>query len=158
MFSLSGAIIAGFLATALMTISMYSGKVMGLSMDMPRALGLTFVNEDSRALYVVGLIGHFVMGCSFAVLYALIFWLVGATRSVGALAAWGVAVGAIHGLSAGVVMGRLPQFHPRTGEGLAIEPPGYFGRNYGMAMPLGMVFLHLIFGGVLGVVYGLLVL
>lgn len=158
MFSFSEAILAGFLATALMTISMYSGKIMGLSMDMPRAIGLTFVEEDSSALYVVGLLVHFVVGCLFAIVYALIFWAVGATRSIGMLAAWGVLLGALHGLGVGAVMGLMPQVHPRTGPGMAIEPPGYFGRNYGMAMPLGMMTMHLIFGGVLGVVYGLLVL
>lgn len=158
MFSLSAAILAGFLATALMTVSMYSGKIMGLSMDMPRAIGLTFVGEDSRGLYVVGLLAHFIMGCLFAIVYALIFWVVDATSSFGALAAWGVLLGALHGLGVGMIMGVLPQLHPRTGPGMAIEPPGYFGSNYGMAMPLGMMVMHLIFGGVLAVVYGLLIL
>ncbi len=158
MFSLSGAILAGFIGTALMTISMYSGKIMGLSMDMPRAIGLMFVDKDSKGLYAVGLIVHFIIGAVFAIVYALIFWLVGATQSIGMLAIWGTVLGAVHGVGIGAVMGVMPQLHPRTGPGMAIEPPGYFGKNYGMAMPLGIVIMHMIFGGVFAVVYGLLTL
>ncbi len=158
MFSLSGAILAGFIGTALMTISIYAGKLMGLSFDMPRTIGLMFVDKDSRSLYVVGLLVHFLIGAVFAIFYALIFWLVGATQSFIMLAAWGTILGALHGVGIGAFMGVMPQFHPRTGPGMAIEPPGYFGRNYGIAMPMGIVVMHMIFGAVFSVVYGLLTL
>ncbi|MBA2663213.1 MAG: hypothetical protein H0U74_13050 [Bradymonadaceae bacterium] len=151
----SQAILAGFVATALMTIAMYAGKIMGLSMDMPRAIGLMFVDETHpTAVYGVGMVLHFAIGCLFGVVYALIFHLIGAGTAIGATAGAGIVIGIIHGLGLGAALGVIPAVHPRMGVGELIEPPGFFGRNYGMSMPLGIVVLHVIFGGVLGVVYG----
>lgn len=152
----SQAILAGFIATALMTIAMYAGKIMGLSMDMPRAVGLMFVDEyhKPRDIYGLGFAVHFALGILFGIVYALLFHLFGAGTDISATAAWGIALGALQGLALGAALGFMPAVHPRVGEGAVISPPGFFGRNYGVSMPVGLVVLHIIFGAVVGVVYG----
>ena len=71
------AALAGFLATLVMTVVMYSMPVFGLpAMDIMAALGGVFPWNISP--YVMGAIVHFGLGVSLAFIYALLFhWLWG---------------------------------------------------------------------------------
>ncbi len=71
------AVLAGFLATLVMTVVMYSMPVFGLpAMDIMAALGGVFPWNISP--YVMGAIVHFGLGVSLAFIYALLFhWLWG---------------------------------------------------------------------------------
>ncbi len=71
------AVLAGFLATLVMTVVMYSMLVFGLpAMDIMAALGGVFPWNISP--YVMGAIVHFGLGVSLAFIYALLFhWLWG---------------------------------------------------------------------------------
>lgn len=146
------AILAGLVATAVMTALMYLGKAMGMPMDMPRMLGLMFASPDHPGMvYGLGLAVHVMMGVAFAVAYGLLFAALGIDPSW----AWGATFGAIHGVIAGVTFGMMPAMHPRMGPGEALAAPGPFGINYGSMVPMGVLLLHVVFGAVVGWVYGL---
>lgn len=148
------AIAAGLIGTALMTLAIFAGKVMGLASDMVRVLGLAFVSEESpRAVYAVGLAVHFFFGAIFGIFYAVLLTAVGAVGFVGAAAGWGAVLGVMHGLSVGAMLGALPAVHPRMGTGEVVEAPGFFGSHIGVGMPVALILLHVIYGVTAGVVY-----
>ncbi len=144
------AILAGLVATAVMTVLMYLGKTMGMPMDMPRMLGLMFTGPDSTGLvYALGLMAHLMMGVIFAIVYAALFDLLG----VDANWLWGAVFGAVHGVIAGMAFGMMPAMHPRMGPGEVLAAPGPFGVRYGSMVPIGVLLLHVVFGAVVGGVY-----
>ncbi len=150
----SQAIIAGLVGTALMTLAIFAGRVMGLQTDMVRILGLAFVSEEhKRQVYGIGLVVHFLFGAIFGILYALVLTAVGAATFVGAAAAWGAVFGVVHGLGVGGLLGALPALHPRMGSGQVLEAPGFFGRRVGVGMPIALVLLHVVYGVTAGVIY-----
>ncbi len=146
------AVVAGLVATAVMTALMYMGKAMGMRMDMPRMLGLMFTGPDSTGVvYALGLIAHFMMGVLFAIIYAALFSLLGIEASW----LWGAVFGAVHGVMAGMAFRMMPAMHPRMGPGEVLAAPGPFGANYGSMIPVGVMMLHIIFGAVVGWLYAL---
>lgn len=150
----SQAILAGIFGTALMTLAIYAGKIMGLRSDMVEILGLAFVRpEKRRRVYAVGLIVHFGFGVIFGIVYALLLTAVGVATVVGAAAAWGAVFGAMHGLVVGAGLGALPAVHPRMGNGQVLQEPGFFGRHIGVGMPVALIWLHVIYGVAAAVVY-----
>lgn len=155
----SQAIVAGLVGTALMTLAIFAGRIMGLQTDMVRVLGLAFVGEDKkRQVYGVGLVIHFLFGAIFGILYAIVLTAVGAAAFVGAAAAWGALFGVVHGLGVGSVLGALPAVHPRMGSGQVLESPGFFGHRVGVGMPVALILLHVIYGVTAGVIYSVGVL
>jgi hypothetical protein len=76
----------------------------------------------------------------------------------GSSIALGAAIGLAHGLfvaTAGLLA--LPAFHPRIARPHAgptterrLEPPGFFGRNYGWSTGAILIVAHVVFGAVLG--------
>ncbi len=146
------AVVAGLVATAVMTALMYMGKAMGMRMDMPRMLGLMFTGPDNTgAVYALGLVAHFMMGILLAIIYAALFSLLGIDASW----LWGAVFGAAHGVIAGMAFGMMPAMHPRMGSGGVLAAPGPFGINYGSMIPVGVMMLHVIFGAVVGWLYSL---
>lgn len=148
------AVLAGVVGVALMTMAMLAGRVMGLSTDMVRAIGLLFVPEDdTRLVYLAGAAAHLIMGALFGVAYALLLTIVGAAEVLGAAAAWGALFGALHGVAVGAGLGVLPAIHPRMGAGEVLSEPGFFGSKVGVGMPVFLIILHVIYGVVAAVVY-----
>lgn len=149
----SGALLAGAVATAVMTILMYVGKAMGMPMDLPRMLGLMFVGPTSGVVDLIGLVAHVMMGIGFAVVYALLF------AGLGIAPNWqsGAIFGAVHGVLAGLAFGMMPALHPRMGDGEELPAPGLFGHNLGAMVPIAIIVLHVVFGAVVGGVYARLV-
>lgn len=143
------AILAGIVATAVMTVLMYMGKAMGMKMDMPRMLGLMVVGPDSGAVVAIGLVIHVMMGVIFAIIYALLFDLFNIDPSW----LWGALFGAVHGIIDGAAMGMVPMVHPRMGAGKELPAPGLYGRNLGRMVPIGFIVLHIVFGAVVGGIY-----
>jgi uncharacterized membrane protein YagU involved in acid resistance len=142
-------ILAGVVATAVMTVLMYVGRAMGMQMDMPRMLGLMFSGPGNGSMVaVIGMMVHVMMGIVFAVGYALLFEGFG----IGANWLWGGVFGAAHGVIAGMAMAMMPVMHPRMGDGEVLAAPGPFGVNYGSMVPVGIVMLHIVFGVVVGVI------
>jgi hypothetical protein len=85
--------------------------------------------------------------------YAGLLTWVGATTVVGMAGLWGILFGAIHGLVIGAGLGVLPAVHPRMGTENVLAPPGFFGRNIGLAMPVTLILLHVIYGVSAGLIY-----
>ncbi|MDA8165470.1 MAG: hypothetical protein M0017_10625 [Desulfobacteraceae bacterium] len=146
-----GALYAGFFATLAMLLAMYVFVLLRLAFDMPRLLGFLFTGpENLPVAYVLGFGGTFTMGVLFAFFYAFFF----------AQFRWplewdtGPWLGLVHGLVAAGLLGFLPLVHPRMGEGRPLGRPGPFGTGFGMLVPLGTILLHMLYGLVLGAVYG----
>ncbi|MFU8804535.1 MAG: hypothetical protein ACNA8W_12045 [Bradymonadaceae bacterium] len=149
------AILGGIIAAFVMVVAMYAGRIMGLATDMIRVIGLMFVPEEKAgAVYAVGFVVHFLTGAVFGIVYAVLFHAIAAVPVISIAATAGALFGILHGLSIGAILGFMPAFHPRMGVGEAVAPPGFFGRNVGLAMPVGLIILHVIYGAIVGVVYG----
>jgi hypothetical protein len=149
------AIVGGLVAALLMVIAMYAGRIMGLSTDMIRVLGLFVVSEDQPNLvYAVGFVLHFLMGAVFGIIYAILFHAVAAVPHSGIAALTGALFGVLHGLTIGALLGFMPRFHPRMGSGQALAVPGFFGHNIGIGTPVVLVLLHVVYGAAVGAIYG----
>ena len=149
------AILAGVVGAGLVLVAVVAGKIMGLNTDVLRLIGLFFVPEERspKLIYAVGLVVHFVVGGFFGIIYAILFTAVGAVTVVGAAALWGILFGALHGVVIGSSLGALPALHPRVGNGGSLPAPGFFGKNIGVAMPVALILLHVIYGVTAGIVY-----
>lgn len=150
-FELGSAIVAGLVATAVMTVVMYMGSaMMGMGMDMPMMLG-TMVLPQGSAARGLGLILHFMMGVIFFVIYAGLFeaWAI-----EDGIVGWSALFGLVHGLIAGTAMGMMGVMHPRMGmEAGSLPAPGFMGLKMGGVAPMAVLALHVIYGAVGGVVY-----
>ncbi|WP_233578671.1 hypothetical protein [Tautonia sociabilis] len=138
---LSGAVVAGLVATSIMTVLIYVGPKMGMPrMDMLGMLGTMFTQKRAVA-YPLGTVLHFAIGVLFAAAYALLWG-----RGLGdATWPWGLAFGAAHGVIAIAVLPLMLRMHPR--------PPGIRMTPLTVA---GMMMGHLVFGLAVALVYGAL--
>ncbi len=112
-------------------------------MDLPAVLGGMF-GINSLAF---GWIMHFVIGIVLALIYA--YWLV--DRLAGAPWLRGLTFSILPWLVMMVVIAPLlPALNPM----MAKMPPGFFLANIGIMAAIGSLIGHLIWGAVLGAVYG----
>ena len=124
-------------------------------MSIPYVLG-SMVTRDRDRARIVGIGLHIVNGIVFSLAYAIAFevW-GGATWLRGAL------LGLLHTVFVlGVLMPAMPGMHPamaseRRGPTVVrqLEPPGFFGLNYGIQTPLTVLVAHLAFGILFGAMY-----
>jgi hypothetical protein len=146
----------GFVATAGMTIILYGSQGAGLSrMSMPYLFG-TFVSGNRHRAYVLGFVLYLLGGWLFSILYFLFF------ASIGRAGPWlGLLLGIAHGLFLLVVfLPVLPHIHPRMAtfydgptSKQRLEPPGFFGLNYGRRTPLITLLAQALYGLLLGIFY-----
>ncbi len=157
-FEAGKAVIAGLIATGVMTMLMYAGSMMGMRMDMPAMLG-TMILPIGPAARAVGLMMHLMMGGLFMLVYAGLF----AAIDTNAVAGWGALFGVAHGVMAGAAMGLMPLMHPRmtpsaigagAGQPGVLTSPGFFGTKVSPMAPVAIIALHAVFGVVGGAVYG----
>jgi hypothetical protein len=166
------AVVAGLAGGAVMTVVMTMMRKSGKTeMDMALIEGTMFTGDRDKAK-ALGVMMHLVVMSALVIgsVYAVLFTLFDVDSSN----AWwiGALFGVVHGLMAGVMMGMMPKMHPRMRESdessdlgrhegsdgsLLLKPPGVFAKNYGKATPVGIVMVHVIYGLVTGLVYGLLV-
>jgi uncharacterized membrane protein YagU involved in acid resistance len=120
-------------------------------MSLPYLLGTMFTEDRDRAK-LLGVLVHLLNGWIFSLVYFGVFAAVGrASLALGAL------VGAAHGIFvAAVGLPLLPAFHPRVARPQAgptaerrLEPPGFFGENYGWSTGAVIVLAHVVFGALL---------
>jgi uncharacterized membrane protein YagU involved in acid resistance len=149
--SILGAIVAGVVGTAVITIVMNMAPQMGMpKMDIVGMLGSMFSPQGNR---IVGLAMHLMMGVVFAIIYVLL-WNAG-IGTAGLL--WGALFGAGHWLVAGAMMGGMSMMHAGVKAG-TVEAPGIFMlHNGGTVAFMGGLIGHVIFGLVVALVYGLFV-
>jgi hypothetical protein len=153
----SSYIISGFVATLVLTTSLSLSRGLGLTrMDFSLMLGTVFTYNRDVAK-TLGFVLHFVFGWIFSLMYILIFMEAGKGWYV-----WlGLVLGLLHGMFLLTVgMWLLPSMHPRMASEDAgpeptrqLEPPGYLALNYGSRTPLATVLAHVIYGGILGLLY-----
>jgi len=153
---IGAAIVAGFVATLVMTTIARAASELGLTrMDLAFLLGTT-VTDNRRKARAIGYVFHFLIGIIFAAAYAWFFALVGRVSwEVGAL------LGALHAVFNGTVLVNvlLPAVHPRIGtpetaanEIALVEPPGFLMLNYGRSTFLVMLAAHIAYGTVVALV------
>lgn len=142
------ALIAGLVGTAAMTLLMMLAPRMGMpKMDVMGMLG-SMVSQDAGRARLIGAVMHFMMGMVFAVVYALL-WSLGIGS---ASALWGLIFGAVHGLGAGVMMPVMTRVMPSpvSSAGVATASASPSGMS---GMP-GLLMGHMVFGLVVALVYG----
>jgi hypothetical protein len=139
---------AGVLGAVVMTVIMAMARAMGMPVNLEMMLGTMMGGPPSAAKWVMGFIMHLMAGGIFALIYAVGFeylthradWLVG------------VGFGAIHSLFAGLFMAMMPAMHPLIPE--QMPAPGAFMANLGMMGVIAEIMLHLIYGAIVGAMYG----
>lgn len=145
-----GALVAGLVATIVMTAVMVMAPKMGMpKMDIVGTLGSMFDKNGNRT---VGLIIHLMMGMIFGIVYAAL-WNAG-IGSAGIL--WGGIFGIGHWLLAGLMMGGMGMMHAGVKAGTVDAPGLYMTNSGGMMAFMGGLIGHIIFGIVVALVYGLL--
>jgi hypothetical protein len=149
-----GAVAGGFVGTVVLTTFLRAGSELGLTrMDLPFLLGTAFSADRTHAK-ALGFALHFVAGQAFAAIYYAVF------AAIGESSWWlGGAFGLVHGLFAGtaLVSTLLPLLHPRMGtpdtaadSSPLLEPPGFLLLNYGPSTPLVTMFVHVVYGAIVG--------
>lgn len=143
----------GFAGTVTLTALMASSQGVGLTrMNLPYLLG-TMVTADRDRANPLGVLLHLVNGWLFSLVYVAAF------HEWGGPTWWkGALIGLVHSgfvLAAGLPA--LPGLHPRMASERRgptvvrqLEPPGFFGLNYGYRTPLSTVFAHALYGAILG--------
>ena len=146
----------GFAATAVLTTIMAGSQGLGLTrMNIPYLLGTMFTPSRDRAK-IYGVAIHLMNGWVFSLLYV-------ATFQVAGIYTWwfGAIIGLVQGAFVlAVALPILPGLHPRMASELRgptvvrqLEPPGFLGRHYGVRTPISVLFGHLVFGIILGLLY-----
>lgn len=146
----------GFASTIVLTTLMASSQGLGLTrMNIPYLLG-TMVTADRDRARPIGVALHVVNGWLFSLVYVVAF------HAWGGPTWWkGVAIALVHSafvLAAGLPT--MPGLHPRMASETRgptvvrqLEPPGFFGLNYGYRTPVSIVIGHVAFGLILGAFY-----
>lgn len=132
--NIKAGLVAGFVATVVLSAMMVAKTMMGI---MPELDVIAMLSAMMGAPALMGWIGHFMIGTiawggGFAVLYGVI-------PGTGA-----VTKGILFGIAAW--LGMMVMVMPMAGAGL-------FGMAFGIMAPMMTLVLHIIFGAVLGAVY-----
>lgn len=123
-------------------------EVMGMNVRLELMLGTMF-RSPGQIAWIVGLLMHLMISGLIALAYAWAFENV--MHKAGA--ATGALVSLAHIVIAGVFMGAiLPVMHPLVPEQMG--GPGYFMANLGAMGIMAFVLLHLMFGAIVGAMYG----
>ncbi len=141
------ALIAGMAGGVAMTVLGWLVRRLGLEMNAEMMLG-TMVSSPGLTAWLIGLMMHLVLSALIALAYAWGFEHV--THRAGAAVGLGFAV--IHVVIAGMVMAMIPGMHPMIPE--QMPPPGAFMANMGGTFVAFFVVEHLLYGAIVGAIYG----
>ena len=140
-----------------------------MKMNLLLMLGTMMVPIGAMA-YLVGLMMHAMMSVLFGVVHGALLASVD-VDSAAAGVGLGILFGFGHALVTGAMFGVMPLMHPRMRPlqpklipamaGLAqvsaeevLDPPGFFALNYPTLTVMGFFMLHIMFGIIVGVIYG----
>jgi len=146
------AILAGLIGGGVMAIMLYTGIAMlpqQMKMNLFAMLG-TMVLPAGAAAFVMGAMVHLVMSGVFGLAHGAVFAVADIESGE---AAWGLLFGLVHWAAAGMALGMLPLMHPRIRDG-EIDAPGFYALSYPPMTALGFLMLHLVFGVIVGALYG----
>ena len=146
-------ILWGLIATVAMTAVLEGSRGLGFSrLSLPFLVGTFFTGRRKWSL-VLGLAAYTIGGWLFAFLYFLLF------ASVATYTWWfGAIAGLLHGVFLLVLaLPLLPYIHPRMASEYhgptsirRLEPPGFFGLNYGYGTPAVTLLGQTLYGATLG--------
>ncbi len=146
------AILAGLIGGGVMAVMLYMGILMlpqQMKMNLFPMLG-TMVLPAGAAAFVMGAMMHAAMSVVFGLLHGAVFAIADIDSSE---AAWGLLFGLVHWAIVGMALGMLPLMHPRIRDG-EMEAPGFYALNYPPMTAIGFLMLHLVFGAIVGALYG----
>ena len=146
------AILAGLVGGAVMAVILYMGIILmpqQMKMNLFMMLG-TMVLPVGAAAFLMGAMVHAGMSVVFGLIHGGVF---AALDIDSAEAAWGLLFGVAHWAVVGMSLGMLPLMHPRMRSG-EIASPGFFALGYPPMTAMGFLMLHLVFGVIVGVLYG----
>ncbi len=146
------AILAGLSGGAVMAVILYMGIAM-----MPQQMKMNLFMMLGSMVLPVG-VGAFLMGAmvhaGMSVVFGLIHGGVFAALDIdSAWAAWGLLFGVAHWAVVGMALGMMPMMHPRMRSG-EIDEPGFYALRYPPMTAMGFLMLHLVFGAIVGALYG----
>lgn len=137
------ALSAGFIAWIAFNLVMAMAPLMGVDMNVPAMLGGMF-GMNSLAM---GWVLHLMIGLILGLIYAYGL----ASHLPGAPWVRGLLYGILPWLAMMVVVAPML---PLVSPSMSKMPPGFFLANMGMIAPVGGLIAHLVFGAVLGAMYG----
>ena len=145
------AVLAGLVATGVMTILLYMGRMMmpeKMTMNILHMEG-TMVTRNTGQAYVAGFMMHFMLGVGFAIIHTLLFQVFDLESD---LVLWGIGFGIGHWVLVGIGMGMMGGIHPmmKNGDMLA---PGAFVKNFPPMTVMGFLMVHIVYGLTVGLVY-----
>lgn len=161
-FELGDAVLAGLIGGAAMATILYMGIILmprQMKMNLFMMLG-SMVLPVGAGAFLMGAMAHAGMSAAFGLVHAAAFSVLDIDSDQ---AAWGLLFGGAHWAVAGMALGMLPLMHPRlrragyagdADAGGLLEAPGFYALNYPMMTALGFLMLHLLFGVVVGALYG----
>lgn len=139
--------VSGVLAGAAMSVVMAFARMLGLPVRIELILGTLFV-DPGPAAWLIGLVAFLVGSGLIALLYGVGFEYVAHRAGTKT----GIALSLIHIVVGGAFLGALPAIHPRVTE--MLQAPGPYLANLGIIGILAFVALHLMYGALVGGLYG----
>jgi hypothetical protein len=170
--NVEAAAVGGLIGGAAMVVVLYLMIWMfpqQMKMYLLLLVGTMFVPAGAAA-YAVGLMMHAMMSVVFGLTHGALLAAFD-VESVGLGIGLGVLFGLGHAVISGAMLGLMPLVHPRMRPaqpklvpamaGLSpgpneqlLDPPGFFGLNYPPLTVVGFFMLHIMFGLIVGAVYG----
>ena len=139
---------AGVMGALVMSFLIALARGLGMQVNLEMMLGTMLGGPPSLSKWVMGFVMHLIIGGLWALLYAAGF------EYLTHHASWVIGLGfaMIHALIAGVFMGIMPAIHPLIP---AMMPaPGAFMAHLGLMGVIAEFMLHLIYGAIVGAMYG----
>lgn len=167
-FEAGDAVLAGLIGGAAMAAILYMGIAMlpqQMKMNMFMLLGSMALPVGAGA-FLMGAMVHAGMSAVFGLVHAAAFSILDIDSNQ---AAWGLLFGLVHWAVVGMALGMLPVMHPRIRYGgprliaaaggdpsskELLDPPGFYALGYPAMTALGFLMLHLLFGLIVGALYG----
>jgi len=146
------AILAGLIGGGVMAAILYMGIFMlpnQMKMNLFMMLGSMMLPVGAAA-FVMGAMVHAGMSVGFGLIHGAVF---AAADIDSAEWAWGLLFGLVHWAGVGMALGMLPLMHPRI-RNEEIAAPGFYALSFPPMTAMGFLMLHLVFGVLVGVLYG----
>ncbi len=143
------AFLAGVVGGAVMSVIMFMARtVMHMDVKLELLLGTMIGLTPGTTAWLVGFVMHLMISGLIALAYAWAF------ENVLHRAGWqaGALLAVAHIVIAGLFMGMMPAMHPLVPE--TMPGPGFFMLNLGVMGLMAFVMLHVIFGAIVGAMYG----
>ena len=146
------AILAGLVGGGVMAALLYMGNFMlpnQMKMNLFMMLGSMMLPVGAAA-FVMGAMVHAGMSVVFGLIHGAVF---AGFDIDSAEWAWGLLFGLVHWAGVGMALGMMPLMHPRIRNG-EIAAPGFYALSFPPMTAMGFLMLHLVFGVLVGVLYG----